>query len=218
MTTDVQTEQLQLEKVDIAGTTYFKITNSDSMRSFFMSIVSDSDHWMFIASNGGLSAGRRNAEYALFPYYTDDKITESAEITGSKTIIQLDKSGQQYIWEPFSERFDGQYEVARNLYKSIYGNRVLFEEINEDLDLTFRYEWCSSEQFGFVRQASIVNNSIDNVSIRLLDGIQNILPYGVPSDLQNKTSNLVDAYKKCELEKEVGLGIYALSAIIVDKA
>ncbi len=29
---------------------------------------------------------------------------------------------------------------------------------------------------------------------------------------------MVDAYKKCELEKEVGLGIYALSAIIVDKA
>ena len=32
------------------------------------------------------------------------------------------------------------------------------------------------------------------------------------------SSNLVDAYKKCELEADAGLGIFALSAIIVDKA
>ncbi len=37
-------------------------------------------------------------------------------------------------------------------------------------------------------------------------------------DLQNASSNLVDAYKKCELETDSGLGIFALSAIIVDKA
>lgn len=218
MTTDVQTESVSIEQVNLAGDAYFKISNSDAMRPFFMSIVSDSNHWMFISSNGGLSAGRKNAEYALFPYYTDDKITESAEITGSKTIIQLEKNGQQYLWEPFSERFDGLYQVTRNLYKSVYGNRVLFEEINEDLELVFRYEWCSSEQFGFVKQAALLNNGAEAASVQLLDGIQNILPYGVPSDLQNKTSNLVDAYKKCELEKSAGLGIYALSAIIVDKA
>ena len=34
-----------------------------------------------------------------------------------------------------------------------------------------------------------------------MDGIQNILPYGVGSDLQNASSNLVDAYKRNELEK-----------------
>ena len=35
--------------------------------------------------------------------------------------------------------------------------------------------------------------------------------------MQRGSSNLVDAYKKCELE-EGNLGIYALSAIISDKA
>ncbi|HMC01505.1 MAG TPA: hypothetical protein VKN14_10770, partial [Flavobacteriaceae bacterium] len=41
---------------------YYKISNSDAMRPFFMSIVSDSNHWMFISSNGGLSAGRKDSE------------------------------------------------------------------------------------------------------------------------------------------------------------
>ena len=51
----------------------------------------------------------------------------------------------------------------------------------------------------------------------VLDGIQNVLPHGVPEGLQRSSSNLVDAYKKCELEGD-HLGIYALSAIISDKA
>lgn len=51
-----------------------------------------------------------------------------------------------------------------------------------------------------------------------MDGIQNVMPYGVPCDLQSGTSNLVDAYKRTELDANSGLGIFALSAIIVDKA
>jgi hypothetical protein len=44
------------------------------------------------------------------------------------------------------------------------------------------------------------------------------MPDGVSSDLQNATSILVDAYKRNELDSDSGLGIFALSAIIVDKA
>jgi len=119
MMIEAQTDQVGIKQVEIAGEAYFKISHSDAMRPFFMSIVSDSDHWMLISSNGGLSAGRRNAEYALFPYYTDDKITESSEITGSKTIIRVEKSGNKHTWEPFSDRYQGQYQITRNMYKSI---------------------------------------------------------------------------------------------------
>ena len=40
----------------------------------------------------------------------------------------------------------------------------------------------------------------------------------IGSDTQNQSSNLVDAYKRNELEQSSGLGIFALSAILVDKA
>jgi len=207
-----------MQVVNHENESYFKISNHDIMRPFFMSIVSDSNHWMFIASNGGLTAGRKNPEYALFPYYTDDKIIESADITGSKSIFRVQTDGQVWVWEPFSERFTGKYSISRNLYKSIYGNKIIFEEINHDLGFTFRYQWNSSKMYGFVRKAVLINNSAKDYQITLLDGIQNIMPFGVPSDLQRSTSNLVDAYKRSELEPESGIGIYALSAIIVDKA
>ncbi|MFK7780971.1 hypothetical protein [Psychroserpens sp.] len=206
------------ELVTFDDEVYYKISNSDKMRPFFMSLVSNSNHWMFISSNGALTAGRKNSNNALFPYYTDDKITESAEITGSKTIIKVHLDNKTYLWEPFSDKYKGVYKIKRNLYKNNYGNKVLFEEFNEDLGVTFRYQWNSSNQYGFVRKAKIINNSNQKIDITILDGIQNILPHGLASDFQNSASNLVDAYKKCELETNTGIGIYALSAIIVDKA
>jgi hypothetical protein len=210
--------KVALSRVKIEGEYFYQITNSDTLRPFFMSIVSDSNHWMFIASNGGLTAGRKNAEYALFPYYTEDKVTESFETTGSKTLFRVYKDDKVHVWEPFSIRSDGFYNTTRNVYKSVYGNRILFEEINHDLQLSFRYMWSTSNMFGFVRRSFLTNLSDDETKVSLIDGIQNVLPQGVGSDLQNSTSNLVDAYKRTELEPESGLGIFALSAIIVDKA
>lgn len=206
------------KQVKIGEESYYKISNVDKMRPFFMSIVSYSDHWMFLSSNGGLTAGRKNSQFALFPYYTDDKITEFAEITGSKTVLKVQSNNKTYLWEPFSNRFEGAYKIKRNLYKNNFGNKVIFEEINEDLGLTFKYSWNSSETYGFVKKSSLVNNSRDSIHVEVIDGLQNILPYGVGDALQNSSSNLVDAYKRSELNAQDGVGIYALSAIIVDKA
>ncbi|WP_297792225.1 hypothetical protein [uncultured Eudoraea sp.] len=216
--TNFEKSEIKGEVVQLQNENFYKISNSDAMRPFFMSIVSDSDHWMFISSNGALTAGRKNSDSAIFPYYTDDKITESVEITGSKTILQVHKDDRSVLWEPFSDRYQGVYQIIRNLYKNSFGNKIIFEEINEDLDLVFRYQWSSSDQYGFVKKATLINQSKSAAQVTVLDGIQNILPYGINEGLQNSRSNLADAYKKSELEAEVGLGIYALSAVIVDKA
>jgi len=207
-----------MDYIQINQEGYYKITNSDALRPFFMSIVSDSNHWMFIASNGGLTAGRKNNNFALFPYYSDDKIVEYFDITGSKSIFRVHQQGSKRIWEPFSNRYTGVYAITRNLYKNEYGNKILFEEINHDLQLRFQYSWNSSNKFGFVRKCKLLNESKESVKIELIDGIQNALPHGVDPDLQQSSSNLIDAYKKTELIPDSLLGLFTLSAIIVDRA
>ena len=62
---NVAKKTIEMKVVQHENESYFKISDHDGMRPFFMSIVSDSNHWMFISSNGGLSAGRKNPEYAL---------------------------------------------------------------------------------------------------------------------------------------------------------
>ena len=129
-------EKVAGEYVPLLGEVFYKIENYDSMEPFFMSIVSSSDHWMFISSSGGLTAGRVNAEQAIFPYYTVDKLTENSENTGSKTILLVKRARRTSLWEPFSDRQRGSYATRRNLYKNVSGTALVFEEHNLDLGLT----------------------------------------------------------------------------------
>ncbi|WP_281542627.1 hypothetical protein [Maribacter aestuarii] len=125
--------------------------NSDSIRPFFVSIVSDSSHLMFISNIG---AGRKYIDKALYTNYTVLKITESHDATGSKTIFQnISNSKQKNIWELFSDKYAGVFESTRNLYKSEFGNKIIFEEIDHDLGFTFQYQWSSSNRFGFVTKS-----------------------------------------------------------------
>lgn len=204
--------------VDLAGDRYYRIGNYDRMDPFFMSVVSDSDHWMFLSSRGGLTAGRRDPDNALFPYYTDDRIHDSSENTGSLSLLRVVRDGATSLWEPFSTRQQGLYRTERALYKSVYGNRVLFEETNKDLGLVFRYSWSNSDAYGFVRQSEILNTGATAVSVEIVDGIRNVMPSGVTRRFQLEFSTLVDGYKRTETAEDTQIALYRLSSIPVDTA
>jgi hypothetical protein len=206
------------EFVTLAGERYYAIRNVDNMAPFFISVVSDSDHWMFIASTGGLTAGRISPETALFPYINVDCIYESTPHTGSKTLLRTTVDGETYAWEPFNQEHNGRYQLSRNLYKNTLGNKLLFEEINHDLQLSFRYSWASSDKYGFVRQSEIHNLNDTERTLEILDGLQNILPAGTPRFTQTNTSYLVDAYKWNELDSHTGLAMFTLFSGITDRA
>ncbi len=205
------------EFVTLEGERFYRISNYDRMPPFFMSIVSSSDHWLFISSNGALTAGRKNPDHALFPYYTVDKIHDSQGITGGRTLFLVESDNRTHLWEPFTYACDGLYDLRRNLYKNKCGNKLVFEELNDDLGLLFRTMWTTSDRFGFVRKSALERVAGTADSVRVLDGIQNILPYGTDRLLQTIRSNLLDAYKKNELVPESGLGLFLLSSIPVDR-
>lgn len=199
---------------------FYKIQNLDSLEPFFMSIVSSSDHWLFISSNGGLTAGRVNSEQALFPYYTEDKLTDNAENTGSKIILRVTKESQVYLWEPFTSRQYGQYDLEKNLYKNALRTALIFEEINLTLGLRCAYAWRTSEKFGFIKTVWVQNLGTSHAAeqIEVLDGLQNILPANISSNTQNEFSCLLDGYKRSELDLETGLGIFMLNSTLTDLA
>ncbi len=210
-------EPVRGELVTLEGESCYRIAGYDRMRPFFLSLVSDSDLWMFLSSSGGLTAGRRDPEHALFPYTTDDKIHDSRDVTGSKTLLLIERKDHFVLWEPFTPAARDAYALERNLYKSVWGNRILFEEINRDLHLTFRYAWALCHEFGCVKHSQVRNDATAPVQVRVLDGIQNLLPAGVSRFMQTERSTLVDAYKRSELESDTGLGIFRLSSLPVDR-
>ncbi len=211
-------EPLDDDHVVLAGERYHHIPDVGAVPPFLMSLVGASDLWMFVASNGGLTAGRVDADTSLFPYITVDRLLESGEHTGPKTLLWVTRGDRRALWEPFSDRSGGASRVQRNLHKSVLGDEVLFEEVRPDLGLAFRYGWRGSDAFGFVRTAELRETSGEPCTVELLDGLQNLLPSGVTSAMQSGMSNLVDAYKRSELDPATGLGLFALSSVLTDQA
>jgi hypothetical protein len=205
--------------VVMTGEPFFKIEAFHRLKPFFMSLPSDTDLWMFIASGGGLTAGRVDADGALFPYQTVDLLHDAHHHTGPVTLMRVESGGSAHVlWEPFCSANDENPAVERNLYKSAWGNRLVFEEINHDLKLAFKYEWASCEEFGWVRTATLANLGHETRRATLLDGLRNILPFGAPLGLYQSTSTLVDAYKRTDVDPETGLGFFSLTAGITDRA
>lgn len=202
----------------IDGEEFYHLKDYDSMPSFLMTIVSDSDHWMYISSAGGLTAGRKNPDLAIFPYYTDDKIHESYHTTGGITIVRMNDGEKTHVWEPFSRKYEHLYNTTRDLYKHVTGNTLIFEETNQDLRISFKVQWMNSEKYGWIRKSTLRNIGDEKREITMLDGIRNILPYGILKTTQEQFSTLMDAYKRSELNPESNLGIFSMSSIPVDRA
>ena len=206
------------EFLDMRGDRFYVIRNVQKMAPFFISLVSASDHWLFASSTGGLTAGRVSPENALFPYDTVDRLHLSGNDTGPRTMVRVRTSGGPRYWEPFNTQLLHRYTIRRNVYKSVLGNKLCFEEINDDLGLAFRYTWSTSEEFGFVRDSEMLNTGAGRTQVDVLDGLQNLLPAGTPRYTQTNSSNLVNAYKWAEIDEPTGLAFLALYSGITDRA
>ncbi|MBM4116701.1 hypothetical protein FJ251_03030, partial [bacterium] len=205
--------------VTLDGETVYRIAGFHRLAPFLMSLASDTDLWLFIAASGGLTAGRIDADGSLFPYITADQLYDAHRHTGPLTLVRVPRAqGAAVVWEPFADTDAESPAVEKNLYKNVLGNRLVFEEIHHELGLAFRYRWAGCDEFGWVRTATLENKSPAPLRISLLDGVRNVLPFGAPLALHQQASNLVEAYKKSELDAATGLGIFGLTAGITDRA
>ncbi|MBX2800157.1 MAG: hypothetical protein KTR31_20935 [Myxococcales bacterium] len=192
-----------------SGEEVWQIEGLQTMSPFLVSVISAHDHWMFVSTSGGLTAGRQEPSRSLFPYETDDRLHHAAGITGPITLIRT-ATGE--LWHPFDPRGLAPGRV-RTLRKSALGHWLELEEHAPDLGLRFRYRWSTSRRFGLVRTCALEGEG----TVEVLDGLLNVLPANVPMLSQQGMSALVDAYKRCELEPS-GLAIYAMEARLSDRA
>ncbi|MEX0327011.1 MAG: hypothetical protein AB3N33_13070 [Puniceicoccaceae bacterium] len=204
--------------LDQDGELWYEIQRVDCMDPFLMTLASDSDHWLFLLSNGGLTAGRINPDHALLPYYTQDKMKDLAGQSGSTTFIRLGGGAGAPVWAPFSEQASRDDSLHRNVRKNLYGNHIVLEEINTKAGLTCRVSWRPSERFGFVRKVEILNTGNEAAELEILDGLRNIMPSGLNQRFQNEFSILGDAYKQTELAGPANIGVYHLSSVPTDLA
>jgi hypothetical protein len=205
------------EFVTLAGQRYACIRDVNRLAPFLMSIVSDSDAWLFVGSNSAFTAGRVDPDSAMFPYETVDKLLRHAAESGSVSAFRVRQGSSSFrLWEPW--RSDAQAQpVTRNLYKHVLGTNVLFEEIHHELGLRFTWSLSTCASYGLVRHAVLENIGAGPVTVEYLDGFQMLLPSGVSEEAYGRLSYLAAAYMRHEVLPDVPLAIYTLNSAIEDR-
>ena len=204
--------------VTLDGEECYRIRDFDRMPPFLMNVPTDTDLWMFISSAGGLTAGRRDPDGAIFPYEAVDRLHDSHHHTGPITLLRVGRPGHEPIlWEPLASRALPGPGAERTLYKNTTGNQLTFEESDPATGLVFRYRWAGSDATGWVRTATLVNRGRETIEISMLDGLRDILPSGAPLSLYQHSSCLVDAYKHSDVDPATRMGIFSLSARVSDR-
>ena len=201
--------------VEINGEPFAGIRQVDALPPFLMSIVSNGNLWLFAGSNAAFTAGRTDADHAMFPYQTADKILRHPDASGTRSIFLVERKNGRAAWEPWQAGGET-FAIKRNLYKHALGTAVVFEEINEDLGLRFSWRLTTSQAYGLVRFCTLENLSPHPVRIRYLDGWNQIVPPGVSQEMFDRFSYLAAAYMRHECVD--GLGIYTLNSGITDRA
>lgn len=196
------------------GRWFYEIEHVDAMPPFLMTLVGDTDLWMFLSSAGAFTAGRVEADRCLFPYETDDRLHELSGMSGPATVVRFDDGR---LWRPLVSSQEGG-AIQRVLRRSVACDRVELEETDEASGLVFRVAYALCDAFGIVRRCSLTApREAAPIECDILDGYLNIMPAETPLFLQQSMSTLVDGYKRCERISARGPAVYLLESRISDR-
>ena len=196
----------------IDGVDCYRILDTHLMEPFLLTVVSPEEHWMYISSRGGLSAGRVNAQHCLFPYRTDDLLHAVDAFSGPWTGIRV---GDE-LWEPFTGRAGAQ--ERRHLAKSVLGDRIVFESHHEGLGLVARAWWTFSNDHGFVRTVSLEASGEHTCKVQVLDALRDLQVGGASLPVMQSMSCLVNAYTRSERVGSTSLATFAMETALSDRA
>ena len=202
--------------VEADGARWYRIDGLEAMDPFLLTVVSDSDLWMFVSSRGPLTAGRRDANHALLPYETDDRLHRAVGISGPLTLVTRTVEGRREVWHPFGPHLEP--GGTRSLAKHVLGTALRFEEDHPAWGLRFRATWEPSRAYGWVRTVELIDEADTGADVEVLDGLLDVMPAGVEAVTEQLTSNLVDAYKRSEAGLPGAAALYTLESLLTDRA
>ncbi len=202
--------------VRIDGQRWYRIDGLEQMEPFLATVVSDSDLWLFVSSNGPLTAGRIDADGAFLPYETDDRLHRAVGVTGPVSLLARGSGPGRERWEPFGRRLAP--GCTRAIEKHELGTALTLEETNPRWGLRFRMTWEPARDFGWVRTVRLEDLTGEGAEVEVVDGLLDIMPPGIGAETERLASNLADAYKRSETGRWGTAAVFALESGITDRA
>ncbi|TAN68147.1 MAG: hypothetical protein EPN17_09930 [Methylobacter sp.] len=155
--------------------------------------------WAFYVNRGQAVAsfGLRNKDGAFLEFFPADKAYQLTPSRGFRTFLKIADGEQILTHEPF-QRGAGP-EVKQRLY--VTPHEVGVEEINPLLGLSIRADMCTLPEApvaGLLRRVEIVNISGQARKIEIVDGLPQVLPFGMNQWILKFMSRTSEAFMRVE--------------------
>ncbi len=152
--------------------------------------------WVFYTNRGQCLAsfGVRNKNSAMLEFYPANKAYAFTPLQGFRTFIRLGRGPKARLYEPFGVNADT--TTTRQILK-IRPQEIELEEINNRLGLRIRVVYFNVPHEALpvlIRQVEIENIGRRPLEISLLDGLPQVVPYGLPEGLLKQMSRTMEAF------------------------
>jgi len=155
--------------------------------------------WAFYVNRGQAIAsfGVRNKDGAFLEFFPADKAYQLTPSRGFRTFLKITDGEQILTHEPF-QRGAGS-EIKQRLY--VTPHEVGVEEINPQLGFSIRADMFTLPEApvaGLLRRVTITNTSKQTKKIEIVDGLPQVLPFGMNQWILKFMSRTSEAFMRVE--------------------
>ena len=156
--------------------------------------------WAFYVNRGQCvsSFGTKDKDGAILEFLPANQAYTLTSLKGFRTFLKVKKGGRTVFHEPFR---DADSETARHASTKmiISPSKLEIEEINRHLGIaiTVSYITIPNEPFAaLARKVSLTNNSKKKIDIEIIDGLPQVISFGITEDLHKLMSRTMEAWVK----------------------
>ena len=188
-------------------------TNSPTFASFLPGIsgIKGIPIWCFYVNRGqGVSSfGLRDKNHSIMEFYAAQQAYQNVSTVGFRTFLKV--NGNYY--EPFYNE-----NIKRDMF--IGTNELEVEEVNKELGVqtnVLYYTLPNEEIGGLVRRVTLRNISTTTMNIEVLDGMPQVIPYGVDLSSMKMMGQTVKAWMQVQ-DVTSKVPFYSVRASMEDSA
>lgn len=156
--------------------------------------------WTFYVNRGQCvsSFGTKDKDGAILEFLSANQAYTLTPLKGFRTFLKVKKGGRTIFHEPFR---DADSETARHTSTKmiISPSNLEIEEINRYLGIAVNVSYITipNEPFAaLARKASLTNISKKKIDIEIIDGLPQIISFGITEDLHKLMSRTMEAWVK----------------------
>jgi hypothetical protein len=176
--------------------------------------------WAFYVNRGQgiVSLGTRDKDHAILEFFPANKAWQLASLQGFRTFIKLNTGKTRLFYEPFHNGFaNSGFNLANKM--SITSHNFKIEETNLTLGLNIKVEYFTIPQEPYaalVRTVSIRNTAKSKKRLQIIDGLPQIIPFGISNLFLKKLGRTIEAWMKVENLK-TGVPFYKIDVDPTDR-